>query len=100
MRYWQALSGVFPAVVHQAGNVGGDRFETQWAAHHAVRAVHKNGGERTEQGRTGFSPRASLVYQPLPFLALRGDLAGSFRPNTGFDRAMCASLRRPALATK
>lgn len=47
----------------------------------------KVGGERTEQDRTGFSPRAGLVYQPLSFLSLYGNVAASFRPNTGFDSA-------------
>ncbi|RYY10337.1 MAG: TonB-dependent receptor, partial [Alphaproteobacteria bacterium] len=47
----------------------------------------KVANERTEQDRTGFSPRAGLVYQPLSFLALYGNVAASFRPNTGFDSA-------------
>lgn len=47
----------------------------------------KVGDERTEQDRTGFSPRAGLVYQPLSFLSFYGNVAASFRPNTGFDIA-------------
>lgn len=44
----------------------------------------------TEQSRVAASPRAGLVYQPLPELALYTNVGTSFRPNIGPDAAAVA----------
>ncbi|RVU14228.1 TonB-dependent siderophore receptor [Methylobacterium oryzihabitans] len=42
---------------------------------------------RTDQSRAAATPRAGLVYQPLPFLSLYTNVGTSFRPNIGPDAA-------------
>ncbi len=42
---------------------------------------------RTDQSRAAASPRAGLVYQPLPELSLYANVGTSFRPNIGPDAA-------------
>lgn len=44
----------------------------------------------TEQSRAAASPRAGLVYQPIPELALYTNVGTSFRPNIGPDAAAVA----------
>ncbi|ACL58066.1 TonB-dependent siderophore receptor [Methylobacterium nodulans] len=44
----------------------------------------------TEQSRVAATPRAGLVYQPLPDLALYANVGTSFRPNIGVDAAAAA----------
>nr|WP_238192586.1 TonB-dependent siderophore receptor [Methylobacterium frigidaeris] len=51
-------------------------------------------GVRTDQTYFAASPRAGLVYQPLPELSLYANVGTSFRPNTGPD-AFAASLGGP-----
>ena len=47
----------------------------------------------TEQSRAAASPRAGLVYQPLPELALYANVGTSFRPNIGPDAAAVSAGR-------
>ncbi|UHC15006.1 TonB-dependent siderophore receptor [Methylobacterium currus] len=49
---------------------------------------------QADQSRGAASPRAGLVYQPLPELALYANVGTSFRPNIGPDAA-AASPGRP-----
>ncbi|MGX7706864.1 TonB-dependent siderophore receptor [Methylobacterium sp. Gmos1] len=42
-------------------------------------------GLRTDQTSVAASPRAGLVYQPLPNLSVYANVGTSFRPNTGPD---------------
>ncbi|QRE73189.1 TonB-dependent siderophore receptor [Methylobacterium aquaticum] len=51
-------------------------------------------GVRSDQTTFAASPRAGLVYQPLPELSLYANVGRSFRPNTGPD-AFSASFSGP-----
>ena len=51
------------------------------------------GGNSAEQTRAAASPRAGLVYQPIPELALYANVSTSFRPNIGTDAGLGAGSR-------
>lgn len=51
------------------------------------------GNTSGEQTRAAASPRAGLVYQPLPELALYANVSTSFRPNIGTDASLGAQSR-------
>ncbi len=48
-------------------------------------------GARSDQTTVAASPRAGLVYQPLPELSLYANVGRSFRPNTGPDAFAAAA---------